>query len=289
MTNFEDVRNIAYLEPVNSYSAMATDEFCRIYNINGFPTPFKTIKQIVDFVGENPDSLGVLPVENTQDGTIREAFDCIMTSENPNVRIISELLLPVEYCLLARTTEIYSINNLIATPRLIAKCQNFINNCLPMNKNVIETATMFDAANELRNYNLTYASIGNRKIAESCMLNILNDNINDDPNNKTKYILIGDMETQPTGKDRTTIAFKTNHTPGALLKILTIFLENNINLTYISSQPSKNDPNEYTFIVNFDGHIQGSNLLKAINEIKPKTSFFRYLGSYKTGIEIKYN
>jgi prephenate dehydratase len=64
-------------------------------------------------------------------------------------------------------------------------------------------------------------------------------------------------------------------------------LENNINLTYISSQPSKTNPDEYIFIVNFEGHIQNKNMLKAIDEIKPKTSYFRYLGSYKTGIEIK--
>ena len=68
--------------------------------------------------------------------------------------------------------------------------------------------------------------------------------------------------------------------------ILKIFLENNINLSYISSRPSKVEPNEYIFIVNFDGHIKGSNMLKAINEIKPKTSFFRYLGSYRTGATI---
>ena len=266
MSNFENINNIAY--------------FC-------FTTPMKNIKQIVDFVDDNPDTLGVLPVENTLDGTIRESFDYLMASKNPNLRIIAEIVMPVEYCLLSRTTEIYSISNLIATPRLISKCQNYIQNDLPMHHEIIEAPTMQEAANELRNYNLTYASIGNRKIAENNMLNILKENVHDDKNNKTKYILIGDMETTPTGKDRTTVAFRTNHTPGALLKILSIFLENKINLTYISSQPSKAEPNEYIFIVNFDGHVQGSNMLQAIRQIKPKTSFFRYLGSYRTGIEVK--
>ena len=287
MQNFETIKNIAYLEPETSFSAMATDEFCNMHQINCFTTPMKTIKQIVDYVSQNPDTLGVLPIENTIDGTIRESYDCLMTSQNPNVRIIGEIILPIEYCLLSRTTEIYSITGVIATPRLISKCQNFINNELPMHHNILEAPSMIEAANELRNYNLTYASIGNRKIAQECILNILKEDVNDDKNNKTRYILIGDIETKPTGKDKTTIAFRTNHTPGALLKILTIFLENNINLTYISSQPSKSEPNEYIFIVNFDGHIHGSNMIKAINEIKPKTSFFRYLGSYKVGQEVE--
>jgi prephenate dehydratase len=152
---------------------------------------------------------------------------------------------------------------------------------MPRNLNIIEAPSMLEAAKDLNNYNLTYASIGNRKIAQSCMLNILKDNIHDDKDNITRYILIGDIETEATGKDKTTVAFKANNTPGALLQILKIFLENEINLTYISSYPSKNEKDEYIFVVNFDGHIHNPNILKAVKEIKPKTSFFRYLGSYK--------
>ncbi len=287
MINFQSVKNIAYLEPETSFSAMAVDVFCNMYNMNCFTTPLNNIKQVVEYVEQNPDTLGVLPVENTLDGTIRETLDCLMATKNPNIKILSEIIMPIEYCLLSKTTEFYSITNLIASPRMISKCQDFIKNELPMHHQIIEAASMFEAAKELSNYNLTYASIGNRKIAQENMLNILRENVHDDKNNKTRYILIGDMETTPTGKDKTTVAFRTNHTPGALLKILNVFLEHNINLTYISSQPSRSNPDEYIFIVNFDGHVQGTNMLKAINEIKPKTSFFRYLGSYKTGVEVK--
>ncbi len=283
MVNFESIKNIAYLEPQYSFSEMAKDEFCRLHNLNVFSTPLTTIKQIVDYVAQNPDTVGVLPVENTLDGTIRESLDYLMLSKNPNIKIVSELILPIEFCLLSKTTEFYSITGLIATPRLIGKCHEFIQNEMPLNLNKIEAPSMLEAANDLRNHNLTYASIGNRKIAESCMLNILKENIHDDKNNKTRYVLIGDIETKPTGKDKTTIAFRTSNTPGALLEILKIFLEHGINLSYISSRPSKVEPDKYIFIVNFDGHLQGSNMLNAINEIKPKTSFFRYLGSYKMG------
>ena len=288
MDSFESIKNIAYLEPETSFSSMATDEFCNAHNLSCFTTPLTTIKQVVEYVAQNPDTLGVLPIENTIDGTIRESFDSLLACKNPNIRIIEELVMPIEYCLLSRTTEIYSITGLIATPRLITKCQDFINNELPMNYNLIESPSMYEAANELRNYNLTYASIGNRKIADKCFLNILKENIHDDKNNNTRYILIGDIETTPTGKDKTTVAFRTNHTPGALLKILNIFLEHNINLTYISSQPSRTNPDEYIFIVNFDGHIRNTNMLKALNEIKPKTLFFKYLGSYKAGLKIEF-
>lgn len=284
MMNFESVKNIAYLEPQNSFSEMAKDEFCQKYGINCFSTPLKTIKQIADYVSANPaDTLGVLPVENTLDGTIRESLDCLITSENKNIKIISEMVIPVEYCLLSKTTEFYSITGLIATPRLIGKCQEFINNELPRNLNIIEKATMLEAANDLHNHNLTYASIGNRKIAESCRLNILKENIHDDKINKTRYVLIGNIETDITGNDTTTIAFKTNNKPGALLEILKIFLENNINLSYISSRQSKISEDEYIFIVSLDGHINEQNIKQTIEKIEPITSFLRNLGSYKAG------
>ena len=265
MSNFEFVKNIAYLEPKCSFSEMAMDEFCAKHNLRCFNTPLTTIRQIVEYVDKNSDTLGILPIENTVDGTIRESFDGLIECTNPNIRIIEELVMPVEYCLLSKTTEFYSITGLIATPKVIGKCNNFINNEMPRNFNLIESPSMLDSARELGNYNLTYASIGNRKIAETCMLNILKENINDNPHNKTRYALIGDIETESTGKDKTTVAFRTNHSPGALLKILNIFLKNNINLTYISSQPSTTEMVEYTFIVTFDGHISKPNMLNAIN------------------------
>ena len=126
MSNFEDIKNIVFLEPQCSFSEIAKDEFCEKYKLNCYSTPMKTIKQIVDYVAQTPDTLGVLPVENTMDGTIRESLDCLITSKNPNIRIIAELIIPIEYCLLSKTTEFYSITGIIGTPRLISKCQDFI-------------------------------------------------------------------------------------------------------------------------------------------------------------------
>ncbi len=282
--NFESVKNIAYLEPQNSFSEIAKDEFCNKYGIKSFSTPIKTIKQIVDYVSQNQvDTLGVLPVENTLDGTIRESLDCLIAEENQNIKIISEIVLPVEYCLLSKTTEFYSITGLIATPRLIGKCQEFINNELPRHLNIIEKASMLESAQDLRNHNLTYASIGNKKIAETCMLNILKENIHDDKNNHTRYVLIGNIETDITNNDKTTIAFKTANKPGALLEILKVFLENNVNLSYISSRQSKYNENEYIFIVSLDGHIKEPKIKETIDKIIPITSFFKNLGSYTNG------
>ena len=278
---FKNVLNIAYLGPEASFSEMARDVFCQKYNINTFSTPLKTIPDVVEFVDKNPFTLGVIPAENSIDGTLRASLDSLMMTKNSNIKILSEVVLPIEYCLLSRTTEFYSITGIIGTPYLLGKCQEFIKHELPLHLNIIENTTMSECARNLANYNLTYGSIGNRKTAETYRLNILKENINDDKTNQTRYILIGNFETPVTGNDKTTIAFATNNTPGALLEVLKIFLENDINLTYISSQPSRDDMEEYIFVVNFNGHIKDKNTADVLNSIKSRTIFYRFLGSYE--------
>ncbi len=281
MLNLETVKTIAYLGPQASFTEMAKDEFCKRFNISAYPTPLQTIRQVVEYVDDNPDSLGVLAVENSIEGAVRESMDNLMVTKNPNIKILSECYLPINHCLLARTTEFSSITGVISHPQALAQCQDFIHNELPFNVNIIEAASTAEAARSLQNYNLTYAAIGSKKTAETYNLNILRENINDDKTNQTRFVLIGDFETEETGLDKTSLAFSTENKPGALLNVLEVFMENHINLSYIASRPSKHKFGEYIFIVNFDGHIHEPKIMNTIQKIKEKTTYIRYLGSCK--------
>ena len=281
MLNFETVKSIAYLGPQASFTEMAKDYFCDKFSINAYPTPLTTIRQVVEYVDDNPDTLGVLAVENSIEGAVRESMDNLMMTQNPNIRILSEYYMPIHHCLLARTTEFSSITGVISHPQALAQCQNFIHNELPFNVNIIEAPSTAEAARSLQNYNLTYASIGSKKTAETYNLNVLKENINDDKTNQTRFILIGDFETEATGNDKTSLAFSTENKPGALLNILEIFMKNNINLSYIASRPSKHQFGDYIFIVNFDGHIHEPKIMSTVQEIKEKITFMRFMGSYK--------
>lgn len=281
MLNFENVEEIAYLGPQASFSEMAKDIFCGIYNIKAYERPMPTIRQVVEYVDANPTVLGVLPVENSIEGAVRETLDSVMYTKNPNVKLLSEIIMPIEHCLLARTTEFYSITNVISHPQALAQCQEFIHNELPMNINIIESPSTAEAARSLVNYNLTYGAIGSKKTAEVYMLNVLRENINDDKSNQTRFVLVGDFETPRTENDKTSLVFATDNEPGALLKVLNIFYENQINLSYISSRPSKQKFGEYNFIVNFDGHIKDKKILETISKVKDASTFFRFLGSYE--------
>ena len=280
MMNFENFTQIAYLGPHASFSEMAHDLFCNKYNIKAYPTPQNTIRQVVEFVQNTPDSLGVLPVENSIEGTVRETLDNLMACQNPNIKILSEIIMPIHHCLLSRNTEFYSITGVISHPQALAQCQGFIHDELPRNLNIIEAPSTAEAARSLANYNLTYAAIGSEKTAEVYNLNILRENINDDKSNQTRFILIGDFETEPTGKDRTTLMFTAANRPGSLMEILNIFYKNNINLSYISSRPSKHEFGDYIFIVNFDGHIKNKTILETVKQVKEKATYMKFMGSY---------
>jgi len=279
--DFSNIQQIAYLGPQGSFSEMAADVFCGKYKISAYPTPQTTIRKVIEFVDTNPNTLGVIPLENSIEGSVREALDHLMITINPNIRILSQTIMPIRHCLLSRTTEFYSITGVISHPQALAQCQNFIHDEMPRNLNLIEAASTAEAARSLANYNLTYAAIGSEKTAEIYNLNILKENINDDKNNQTRFALIGDFETKETGNDKTSLIFATENKPGALLEILHIFYENDINLSYISSRPSKLKFGDYNFIVNFDGHIKNTKILNTLKQVKEKTTFMRFFGSYE--------
>lgn len=279
--DFSEVKQIAYLGPQASFSEMAADIFCAKYNIHPAPSPMETIRRVIEFVDETPGVLGVIPLENSIEGSVRESIDFLMMTINPNIKILSQTIMPIRHCLLSKTTEFYSITGIISHPQALAQCQNFIHDEMPRNLNLIEAPSTAEAARSLANYNLTYAAIGSEKTAEIYNLNILKENINDDKNNQTRFVLIGDFETQETGNDRTSLIFATENKPGALLEILDVFYQNDINLSYIVSRPSKIKFGDYNFIVNFDGHIKNPKILNTLKEIKQKTTFMRFLGSYE--------
>jgi len=283
--NFDNIQRVAYLGPRGSYTEMALDYFANKFELRAFPAEQRTIRQVIECVDENTDTLGVLPVENSVEGAVRETLDNLIRLKNQNIRILAEVIMPIEHCLLARTTEFYSITGgIISHPQALAQCQNFIHTEMPYRIETIDASSTAEAARSLVNYNLTYAAIGSKKTADIYNLNILKENINDDKSNCTRFILIGDCETDFVKGMQSSLAFSTENKSGALFDVLEIFKNNKINLSYISSRPSKHNFGEYIFIVNFDGHSSKEQILKTVGEMRKKTTFLRFLGSYEIDV-----
>ncbi len=284
MSNFthsENIKTIAYLGTSGSFTEIAKDYFAEKYSINAYQMPFRTIKEIVAYVENNEEAVGVIPIENTKEGIVRETNDNIINSINENIKILSEAVLPANNCLLSKNSEIYNITGLIAPAPAIARCQEYIKTQLPLHLNIINTTDTEEAARLLNSYNLTYAIIGTKKTAEIYNLNILNDNINNDKNNYTKFVMIGSFETEPTEHSVSSIAISIPDVPGVLYKIVKEFADNNINIAYIHATPSNLQSNEYILYLDFIGHIKEPKIKSTIDNIMQYTTYFRFMGSYE--------
>ncbi len=284
MNFLSEVIRIAFLGPGGSYCEMAKDELLDKYDIYPMEEPLNMISRVIEFVDKNPLTVGVIPIENSVEGTVRESSDYLIKTENPNIRILSEIVIPIQHCLLSKVTEVYSITGVISHPQALAQCHNFVSTQLPMNLDIVRASSTAEAARSLDGYNLTYSAIGSKKTASLYNLNIVCENINDDPTNQTRFALIGDFETPVTGNDKTSIAFSTENKSGALLEIMEIFARYDINLSYIDSRPSKTKFGEYTFYVDFDGHIKDETIAKALKEVQEKSKFYRFVGSYEKSV-----
>lgn len=277
--NTSNIKTIAYLGKSGSFTEIAKDYFCNAYNLSAYQMPFRTIKEIIAYVEDDRDSVGIIPIENAKEGIIRETNDNLINSSTVN--ILAETVLPANNCLLSKNSEIYNITGLIAPAPAIARCQNYIKTELPMHLNIINTTDTEEAARLLNSYNLTYAIIGTEKTAEIYNLNILNSNINNDKDNHTKFIMIGNFETEPTEHSTSSIAISLKDVPGTLYNIIKEFAQNSINITYIHATPSKLEDDEYILFLDFNGHIKEEKIHQTIDNIKQHTKYFRFMGSYE--------
>lgn len=125
------------------------------------------------------------------------------------------------------------------------------------------------------------AAIASRRAAQLYNMDILDEGIEDNKNNFTRFLIISKTTTKPTGHDGTSMIFSVKHTPGALYRILEIFADRKINLTKIESRPTKETPWEYNFYVDFEGHIDDKIINEAVESIKKRAAFIKILGSYK--------
>ena len=204
----------------------------------------------------------------------------LILTKNQNIQILAETVVPVNDCILSKTTEFYSIMGLIANPNALAKCKKFVKDEMPRQLNVVMAENMDESARLLQNYNLTYSIIGTHKTAEIYNLNILKEHIEDDKNNNRRFIVIGDGVTQPTGKDKTSIVLFLNDRQGALLDIVQVFVKYHINITQINSKMMNNIQEEQAVFIDFDGHEKDEKIQQLIRDLEPFAKSIRVIGSY---------
>lgn len=281
MTEFS-VENIYYLGPDGSNAHAAMLKFIKKCSINvKNQKPQKNIRVAIDSLKQDSSSVCVLPIENSIQGIVRETIDNLLKNEDLKIRIQAEISLSIKHLLLANTTDKTEIKKIFSHPQALAQCSNN----LYKKYNEVElhdlSSTSYAAQKVAESEDYSVAAIANETCAKMFNLNVLDDDLNDEDDNKTRFYLLGREEIKEKhSKGKTAIILSTKNKSGALCDVLQILKKHDINLTYIDSRPSKRKLGEYLFFMELDGFEHDYKIKIALEELASYVDFIKILGSF---------
>ncbi len=223
---------------------------------------------------------GVVPIENSLEGSVNETLDVLVHGARP-LLICGEIDLPIEHYLLVKPgVRAEAVRAIFSHPQALGQCRGFIERCFP--KAVLGATLSTAAAVEEAMGRDDAAAIGNRRAAEVYGADALARGIQDRNPNITRFVVLAAEDHASTGDDRTSIAFAFSHEdrPGLLVAALDEFSRRGINLSKIESRPGRERLGNYVFLIDVDGHRSSPLLAEAMEEVRRLCSFFRILGSY---------
>jgi chorismate mutase/prephenate dehydratase len=268
---------VAFLGPEATFSHEAALSF---FGHSSTYRASESIEQVFSLVEGDLCQYGVVPVENSYEGSVRNTLDLFYQYD---LKISAERFSRIRQHLMSKASDINKIERLYSHPMAIAQCRVWLNTHMATTPSEEVASTALAA--KMASNDPTACAIGGRLAGETFNLNILEQNIEDIPENYTRFLVIGKQISGPTGKDKTSLLFLLNHRPGALHKALGALARRNINLTQIESRPIKTRNWEYLFFVDVDGHEQEDPVSKALMEMEEHCVFLKRLGSYPSGNE----
>lgn len=263
---------VSFLGPEYSYSYLATVERF------GQDVEFLragSIAAVFEEVNRGHADYGVVPLENSTDGRVADTLE--MFIRLPQLKILSEIRLRIHHMLLANCEQV-EIRRVYSKGQALSQCRGWIAKHLA-HASLHEVSSTADAA-RLALTEPGAAAVASRQAAVRYGLRILGSEIEDTPDNETRFAVIGTQEVPKTGKDKTSVMFSLPHNPGSLVDALGIFKSNKINLTWIESFPTHDAKVQYVFFVDFEGHADDPKSKKALAALEQHCTRLTVLGSY---------
>jgi chorismate mutase/prephenate dehydratase len=267
----EKTMTIAYLGPEATFTHQAA---IRRFGSSLKYAAQKTIADVFTEVSKTRADYGVVPVENSTEGVVTHTLDMFVDSD---LKIVSQIVLKIQQCLVSNSPRA-KIQKLFVHPQSLAQCRGWIQNNLP-GVEIIETSSNARSA-ELATKERFAAAVAGVLAAEKYGLEVLEQDIQDNAANATRFLVLGRQCSPPTGQDRTSLMVSVSDKIGALHEAIAAFRKNKINLTKIESRPSKRKAWEYFFFIDCDGHVQDAKVAKAIKILGTHCNFVKVLGSY---------
>ncbi|NND87219.1 MAG: prephenate dehydratase [Nitrosopumilus sp.] len=238
--------------------------------------PLVTFADVLGSTTKDETECSILPVENSIEGSVGQSYDLLYST---TLNATGEVYHRIEHCLIG-IGELKDVDTVYSHPQALGQCRKFIE------ENNLKTIPSYDTAGsvkivkELNKKNS--ACIASKAASEIYKMPVIAENIANNLNNHTRFLILSKKETDETGNDKTSIIFSIKHEPGSLYSIIDHFHKNNVNLTKIESRPTKSNTWEYNFYVDFEGHQKNPKISEMLDNIKKETLFMKVLGSYRS-------
>lgn len=274
--SLESPLTVAYLGPEGTYTQAAVyKHFGHFVNARDLTA----IDEIFRDVEAGNAAYGVVPVENSTEGVVSHTLDLFVASP---LKVCGEVALPVHHHLLSTTEDLSSVKRVYSHAQSLAQCRKWLDAKMP---NVIRVALASNAeAAILAKQEPDAAAIAGRAAAELYELGILASNIEDEPDNTTRFLIVGRQTVPPTGNDMTALLLTAHNKPGALHDLLQPFADSGVNLTRIESRPSRRARWDYNFFIDIVGHSEDEKVAAVLKTVREQAAFFKVLGSYPRSV-----
>jgi len=238
------------------------------------PVPLSTFAEVLESTASGNTDYSVLPVENSLEGSVGESYDLLYST---SLNAMGEIYHRIEHCLIGNG-RLEEVDTVYSHPQALGQCRDFIQ------KNNMKTVPTYDTAGSVRIIKeinkKNISCIASKTASQIYEMPILSENIANNLNNYTRFLVLSKKTSDETGNDKTSIIFSITHEPGSLFRIIENFHNYNVNLTKIESRPTKSKNWEYNFFVDFEGHAKTPRILEMLEKIKDDTLFMKTLGSY---------
>jgi len=263
---------VAFQGEVGAYSEEAAFQF---FGSSIQIRPRESLEEVFKIVEEGVQ-FGVVPVENSLEGIISRVYDLLLDS---TLRVCGEIELRVIHCLIGSTEAgLDTIKRVYSHPQALAQCRNFLKH---LDCELIPTYDTAGSVKMIKESGMPdSAAIASARAAEIYGMKVIAQEIEDNPNNFTRFFILSKEDSSPSGNDKTSIVFSSKDRPGALYESLRVFASRNINLTKLESRPTRQKPWQYNFYLDFDGHREDKLAREALENLEETSIFIKVLGSY---------
>jgi len=264
---------VAFQGELGAYSEEAAFRF---FGSSVRVKPCERLDDVFKIVERGEVPFGIVPVENSLEGIISQVYDLLLES---SLRVCGEIELRVVHCLIASPeAQLDTIKRVYSHPQALGQCKAFLKH---LGRELISTYDTAGSVKMIKEKGIVDgAAIASARAAEVYGMKVIASEIEDNPNNFTRFFILSPQDSPPTGNDKTSVVFSVKHKPGALYEAIKAFAVKNINMTKIESRPTRQKPWEYNFYLDFEGHRQDGVSKEALEKLEDASLFVKILGSY---------